>query len=183
MTKSISQVRPTVIICTGQGWCYKSRWSLISRNGLFAGSHHAAAISKLLSKSAAINQTMVLLHIDQVSTIPDFPRWSFCTWPPPSPPPLPCCQCWSYFLSLSNLLAIPSPTQSGTKLFLHNHKNYLNLPWHVSGSCQNIQSFSRRSFGPKFMLYDAFSRPQQGRIDFNTVNPSLSIGMDLLIHP
>ena len=29
----------------------------------------------------------------------------------------------------------------------------------------------------------SFSRPQQGRIDFNTVNPSLSTGMDFLIHP
>ena len=29
----------------------------------------------------------------------------------------------------------------------------------------------------------AFSHPQQGRIDFNTVNPSLSRGMDFLIHP
>ena len=28
-----------------------------------------------------------------------------------------------------------------------------------------------------------FSHPQQGRIDFNTVNPSLSTGMDFLIHP
>ena len=29
----------------------------------------------------------------------------------------------------------------------------------------------------------AFSHPQQGRIDFNTVNPSLPTGMDFLIHP
>ena len=28
-----------------------------------------------------------------------------------------------------------------------------------------------------------FSHPQQGRIDFNTVNPSLPTGMDFLIHP
>ena len=28
-----------------------------------------------------------------------------------------------------------------------------------------------------------FSHPQQGGIDFNTVNPSLSRGMDFLIHP
>ena len=33
------------------------------------------------------------------------------------------------------------------------------------------------------MLHSAFSHPQQGRIDFNTVNPSLSRGMDFLIHP
>ena len=29
----------------------------------------------------------------------------------------------------------------------------------------------------------SFSHPQQGRIDFNTVNPSLPTGMDFLIHP
>ena len=29
----------------------------------------------------------------------------------------------------------------------------------------------------------SFSHPQQGRVDFNTVNPSLSTGMDILIHP
>ena len=40
----------------GQGCC-KSRWSLISRDGLFAASS-ATIISKLLSKSSAINQTM-----------------------------------------------------------------------------------------------------------------------------
>ena len=96
------------MIITGQGWWYKSRWCLISRNGLFAASHHRA-ISKLLSKSAAINQTMVLLHIGQVSTIPDCPRWSFSTRPPPSPPPLPCSQCWWGFLSPSNLIAIRIP--------------------------------------------------------------------------
>ena len=28
-----------------------------------------------------------------------------------------------------------------------------------------------------------FSHPQQGRIDFKTVNPSLPTGMDFLIHP
>ena len=28
-----------------------------------------------------------------------------------------------------------------------------------------------------------FSHPQKGRIDFNTVNPSLPTGMDFLIHP
>ena len=28
-----------------------------------------------------------------------------------------------------------------------------------------------------------FSHPQQGRIDFNTANPSLLTGMDFLIHP
>ena len=32
--------------------------------------------------------------------------------------------------------------------------------------------------------YDrSISHPQQGRIDFNTVNPSLPTGMDFLIHP
>ena len=29
----------------------------------------------------------------------------------------------------------------------------------------------------------SFSHPQQGRINFNTVNPSLPTGMDFLIHP
>ena len=34
------------------------------------------------------------------------------------------------------------------------------------------------------MLGDGtFSHPRQGKIDFNTVNPSLSTGMDFLIHP
>ena len=33
------------------------------------------------------------------------------------------------------------------------------------------------------ILHPTFSHPQQGRIDFNTVNPSLSTGMDFLIHP
>ena len=31
--------------------------------------------------------------------------------------------------------------------------------------------------------HNTFSHPQQGRIDFNTVNPSLSRGMYFLIHP
>ena len=32
-------------------------------------------------------------------------------------------------------------------------------------------------------LERTFSHPEQGRIDFNTVNPSLPTGMDFLIHP
>ena len=32
-------------------------------------------------------------------------------------------------------------------------------------------------------VQQAFSHTQQGRIDFNTVNPSLSTGMDFLIYP
>jgi len=35
--------------------------------------------------------------------------------------------------------------------------------------------------GPKEDM--SFSHHQQGRIDFNTVNPSLPRGMDFLIHP
>ena len=44
-----------------------------------------------------------------------------------------------------------------------------------------------QAWTPSFNLMsfdmDSFSHPQQGRIDFNTVNPSLSRGMDFLIHP
>ena len=34
----------------------------------------------------------------------------------------------------------------------------------------------------KHLVDQAFPHHQQGRIDFNTVNPSLSAGKDLLIH-
>ena len=35
----------------------------------------------------------------------------------------------------------------------------------------------------QMLAQKTFSHPQQGRIDFNTVNPSLSTGMAFLIHP
>ena len=45
-------------------------------------------------------------------------------------------------------------------------------------SCKNRKIIIDTS--PLQLLHSAFSHPQQGRIDFNTVNPSLPTGMDFL---
>ena len=52
-----------------------------------------------------------------------------------------------------------------------------SLEWSLEWSISIVQLLSS-SLQPH-----KFSHPQQGRIDFNTVNPSLPTGMDFLIHP
>ena len=74
---------------------------------------------------------------------------------------------------LGKTLLASLPSFKGGRAFLHRQ-----LPVKMQ-----IEMQMQMQIQVSWNVLWTFSHPQQGRIDFNTFNPSLSRGMDFLIHP